>query len=355
MTQIRLKRGTTVPLASDLVTGELAIDTSTGTVYTKKDDDTVVAISGGGGGGGGDYLPLAGGTMTGAIVFDGSGGQNINKGSFDSGMGGYNGISLYCAVGYELNWQAGWLTSSYWFGSTGFLPIKIDSGAGSTLQVFDKSTGFGTEISHTGITFSDSTSQTTAGIPDAPSDSTQYVRQNGSWVTNSGFTFGDSPSDGNYYVRMGSTGWAQIGSGTDTIATQNYVTSQGYATTGDVSAAVSGLVSTSNARKQGVVDSVRSVINEYGIFVDGSSYLNIPLATGALNFQVSGGDFSSSGKWFGFIDPVGGVNVLSVQSISLSSGVVTMVFPYSSFLTNSHLYYTEDGGTTWVSSTFRIA
>ena len=44
--------------------------------------------------------------MTGAINF-GTGGQNINQGSFDLGLGGYNGISLNCAVGYELNWQAG--------------------------------------------------------------------------------------------------------------------------------------------------------------------------------------------------------------------------------------------------------
>ena len=48
MTQIRLKRGTTVPVAGNLVTGELAINTATGTVYTKKDDNSVVAVSGGG-------------------------------------------------------------------------------------------------------------------------------------------------------------------------------------------------------------------------------------------------------------------------------------------------------------------
>ena len=55
------------------------------------------------------YLPLTGGTMSGAIGFDSVGTQNIAKGSFDSGRGGYNGVSLNCAVGYELNWQAGWL------------------------------------------------------------------------------------------------------------------------------------------------------------------------------------------------------------------------------------------------------
>ena len=48
MTQIRLKRGTTVPLAGNLVTGELAVKTDTGAVYTKKDDGTVVQVGGGG-------------------------------------------------------------------------------------------------------------------------------------------------------------------------------------------------------------------------------------------------------------------------------------------------------------------
>jgi hypothetical protein len=48
MTEIRLKRGTTVPLAGNLVTGELAVKTDTGAVYTKKDDGTVVQVGGGG-------------------------------------------------------------------------------------------------------------------------------------------------------------------------------------------------------------------------------------------------------------------------------------------------------------------
>jgi hypothetical protein len=67
-------------------------------------------------------------------------------------------------------------------------------------------------------------------LTDAPSDSQQYVRYNGGWSVNAGFTFGDSPTDGNYYVRMGATGWAQIGNGTDTIATQIWVGSQNYIT-----------------------------------------------------------------------------------------------------------------------------
>jgi len=59
-----------------------------------------------------DKLPLAGGTMTGAILF-GTGGQNIGVGSFDNSTGGSSGISLVCAVGYELNWQGGHISNTY--------------------------------------------------------------------------------------------------------------------------------------------------------------------------------------------------------------------------------------------------
>ena len=70
-------------------------------------------------------LPLTGGIMSGAIRFDSVGTQNISKGSFDSGRGGYNGISLVCAVDYELNWQAGYLKA---LNSGGFtVPVNFDS------------------------------------------------------------------------------------------------------------------------------------------------------------------------------------------------------------------------------------
>ena len=251
MTQIRLKRGTTVPLAGDLVTGELAIDTSTGTVYTKKDDGTIVAISGGGGGGG-SYLPLAGGTMTGAIVFDGTSGQYINKGNFDTSRGGNYGISLVCSIGYEFNWQAGWLTTTEQ-GTTTPRPLYLDSSGGTTLRCWDSESNMGTEVtqngiilnngggydsevagwgfgvqqsddhgkgttveyngvytydgtSHTsviptGIVFSDLTTQTTAGVPEAPSDGVAYVRKDGTWaVQAAGLAYGGTYEDFTSYT-----------------------------------------------------------------------------------------------------------------------------------------------------------
>lgn len=128
---------------------------------------TMADVSGGGGGGG-SYLPLAGGTMSGAIIFDTTGGQNIAKGTFDNGSGGYQGIALTCAVGYELNWQGGRLTNWY---------------SGSAQQIF-----FDSPIniaSAGGLTFSDSTNQTTAGLTPA----------GGTLTSGSVLTFSTSTSD----------------------------------------------------------------------------------------------------------------------------------------------------------------
>lgn len=41
--------------------------------------------------------------------------------------------------------------------------------------------GYGLTLDNTGLIFPDSTTQTTAGIPDAPSDGTPYVRLDGAW------------------------------------------------------------------------------------------------------------------------------------------------------------------------------
>lgn len=62
---IRHKRGTTTPLASALVTGELAINTATGAVFTKTDAGAVVSL------GGLSLADLGNGNATaGALVLD---------------------------------------------------------------------------------------------------------------------------------------------------------------------------------------------------------------------------------------------------------------------------------------------
>jgi hypothetical protein len=89
--------------------------------------------------------------MTGAIVFDGTSGQYISKGNFDTSRGGNYGISLVCSIGYEFNWQAGWLTTTEQ-GSVTPRPLYLDSLAGTTLRAWDSSTNKGTEVSHSQIT-----------------------------------------------------------------------------------------------------------------------------------------------------------------------------------------------------------
>ena len=110
---------------------------------------------------GGDFLPLAGGTMTGNIVFDGTSGQFIGKGTFDTARSGNYGISIVCSVGYEFNWQAGWLVTTEQSSATP-RPLYLDSLAGTTLRAWDSSKSTGTEVTHLGITFADTTVQTTA-------------------------------------------------------------------------------------------------------------------------------------------------------------------------------------------------
>jgi hypothetical protein len=126
-------------------------------------------------------LPLSGGTMTGNITFDGTSGQFIGKGQFDTSRGGNYGISLVCSIGYEFNWQAGWLTTTNQ-GSSAPRPLYLDSLAGTTLRAWDSSTNLGTEVSHTGLTFADGSTQTTSAVSFDP---TGYATE--SWVTGQGY------------------------------------------------------------------------------------------------------------------------------------------------------------------------
>lgn len=69
----------------------------------------------------------------------------IAQGTFDNNTGGSNGISLNCAVGYELNWQGGRLKSTYDNGLTAspiyvdspmsVTPVTVETAYGSTITV----------------------------------------------------------------------------------------------------------------------------------------------------------------------------------------------------------------------------
>ena len=52
-------------------------------------------------------------------------GSQIGTGTFDGGHGGNGGVSLTCIAGFELNWQAGYLSNSYNNGQN-FLDIIMD-------------------------------------------------------------------------------------------------------------------------------------------------------------------------------------------------------------------------------------
>jgi hypothetical protein len=123
-------------------------------------DGTTLTTAPTGGGGGGTFT---GGVVTSPIIFDGTSGQYIGKGSFDTTRGGNYGISLVCSIGYEFNWQAGWLRTTEQDYVTP-RPLYLDSNAGTTLRVWDASTNTGLEISHGGITFPDNTTQGSAGV-----------------------------------------------------------------------------------------------------------------------------------------------------------------------------------------------
>jgi hypothetical protein len=71
------------------------------------------------------YLPLVGGEMIDDASISWENGQYISKGSTDTGLGGDGGISLFCSVGYELNWQAGVLTNFQ--GANNIQNIKLGS------------------------------------------------------------------------------------------------------------------------------------------------------------------------------------------------------------------------------------
>lgn len=223
-------------------------------VYSKSEVDAAVA---GGGGGGGSFLPLAGGTMSGAITFDATGLQNINKGTFDNSTGGYNGISLTCAVGYELNWQGGHLGNWY---SGAFQPIILDSpltiadatydsevgGWGFGVQLTSDNTqnayiaydevkvsngSGGTSVTPTGITFPDSTTLTTAPTPGVTYKQTIALSVTAGGGNSPAWT-GSYYSTGFYYPSGGQINTDWVTSGKFKVSVNGYLYSFNYISSG---------------------------------------------------------------------------------------------------------------------------
>ena len=91
---IKQKRGTSDPGASDLVVGELAINTTDGGVFTKTDGGTVVEVGSGGGGGGASAID----DLSDAVTYDSGVSIGLGTGALASDDGTDNNNT---AVGYQ--------------------------------------------------------------------------------------------------------------------------------------------------------------------------------------------------------------------------------------------------------------
>lgn len=105
-----IKRLSDLPEGSGSLSGDdifLMMDDPSGNGVTKKISLNELSSFLGGGGGGNPFNQNL--NTTDFPTFSGINLTNttsLSQGSFDTEMGGYSGISLNCAVGFELNWQA---------------------------------------------------------------------------------------------------------------------------------------------------------------------------------------------------------------------------------------------------------
>lgn len=161
--------------------------------------------------------------VPGRISFGGIDWQSIGVGNVNAHGGSY-GISLYCTVGYELNWQAGYLAARDYNSPYDIIPIYSDSLIKYPYQedyptfysTFDTDTlitkgyldaqGYLTSFTESDPVFSGSPAygitntqitnwdtaygwgnHASAGyLTDAPSDGTTYGRKNGAWASFTG-------------------------------------------------------------------------------------------------------------------------------------------------------------------------
>lgn len=161
----------------------VAADNAAGTLTEKVTLQQIADLAGGGGNPFDQTLNTADNVQFAQVML--SNGTTLAVGTFDNMMGGSNGISLNCLVGYELNWQAGHLMCTADGGVTAS-PILCDSaiefpGAGVANM----------QIDAVGITFPDGTTQTTAGgggVPNGTSNSDilYWDSANSVWATTPG-------------------------------------------------------------------------------------------------------------------------------------------------------------------------
>ena len=267
-------------------------------------------------------LSLSGGTMSGAILFDAVGGQNISKGSFDSGRGGYNGISLNCANLYELNWQSGYLKNIY---NGSVAPINVESDlVNSTIPDIDNQ-GYRSTFNYSGLSVSDYTgsenNQTTIygynGISGSVFDNPQgfALNYNGAYGTGNdaipwgigigGVTFPDATVQTTAFPPDGGLVTEYI-TGTGTLVTfppvgDRYLTSSTSTLTCDSGNGKTMTVGTglSYSRQQDITVSYSNAIHMHGTVLTYNS------TTGVMTFDSN--THSGSGTYSNWEVNVGGV------------------------------------------------
>lgn len=218
---IKHKRGTTTPTAGQLVVGEIAINTSTGAVFTKTDGGSVVALNSNNptftgnvtagqnlisanssGDEGGEILlakPQTNTTLSGTgVTIDVY--QNRLR-IFEQGgsaRGAY--IDLTAAgAGVATNLLSGGSGGVPTGGTTGQALVKSsDSDYALSWATLPDLTGYASELYVTSQGY----------LTDAPNDGSEYVRKNGAWSVATGGGGGgisDAPSDGKTYARKDGT------------------------------------------------------------------------------------------------------------------------------------------------------
>jgi hypothetical protein len=140
----------------------------------------------------GNYLPLTGGTLTGDVSFnlnnEAKSCTPINLISSNAGVDTSGRIELrgFVPDGNQNNNSSGANFDSYRIEGYPYANTDSDTGHWVLEQNFVKGEnivdGTSWSFGFDGLQFGDSTTQTTAGIPEAPIDGNAYVRKNGAWV-----------------------------------------------------------------------------------------------------------------------------------------------------------------------------
>ena len=346
---IRHKRGTTTPAAGSLVTGELAINTSTGAVFTKTDAGTVVNI--GGGGGAPVNNPTFTGTVTTAASTTTAAGLNIPHGTAPTTP--VNG-DFWTTTGGIFWRQNGGTQQAVDLGGT--QTINGNKTFSNATNTFGSSTGTGTIGLGSGATTSGSTKTvnigtagvagsttninigTTTGTATATVNALLVSRASAATAAGLRITPGVAPT-----TPVNGDVWAtstdlqvRLNGVTETIAEQSWVTSQGYIT----SSALSGYATQSFVTGQGYLTS--SALTGYATesFVTGQGYLTSASLTGyATESWVTSQGYLTSAPVASVAGRTGAITLSTADVSGLGTMATATAADYSTTAVADTLYY----------------